>query len=208
MALYRANYEYYWVDSSSGEKTKIGNSSEELKNENYELSEQEIYLLKEIEELDEKFSAPGFSFFHENFVFYTRYYGESGPHISAEDWQDMRENFYKYNMDTKEIEQIKKQNADVHSGVSLEALMYIYPDLQEAISDKLMIEDKFEVIDRHSFDRLVYKNGRILFTTFYPSTLNYRAYLYEYIPSVKEIKMIMEAEFPIVSITFIKDYEQ
>ena len=127
---------------------------------------------KELAEIDDKFTfsesrlSSYYLLFYEDYIFYTRYYGESGPHISEEDQKDMQENIYKYNIYTKEIEQIKIEEDQFDLGfsvyVELEALNYLYPGLKKAISSNCNRSC--------DFGRIFYDNGRIFFSTYFSSS--------------------------------------
>ncbi|PKM57300.1 MAG: hypothetical protein CVU98_06790 [Firmicutes bacterium HGW-Firmicutes-3] len=181
--------EYYLVNSSLGKvKTKPFdiNSSE--------ITDAQLKQIKEIEGIDSKFSISGRDdylpykvFFYENYIFYTRYSGVWDPStVSEEDRKDFREYIYKYDLDTKELEQIKVQ---LHFGardvsVKREALIYIYPQVKQAILEK--IGKGFDYND------IYYGNGRILFTTYNSSSRKgTREYLFEYIPVKNETRKIL-----------------
>ena len=177
--------EYYLIDSSSGSKKK----TTEFEIENG-LSNKQIEQLQEIEKVDNKFAidkygqTPYYVFFYENFIFYTRYQGESGPQISEEDWQDMQENIYKFNIKTKQIEKISiKRDAGTHVDIKLEGLLHEYPNLEQAIAKNVSFN--------YSYGEVYYLNKRIFFTTYYAtSSQGISEYLYEYIPANDETKKI------------------
>lgn len=183
---------YYLVNSSLGIKIR----TTEFDIDAYETpSEEQLQHLQELAETDDKYIFSEsrlnlhYIFFYENYIFYTRYYGEGGPHISEEDWEDMQENIYKYNIDAKEIEQIKKEEDSFAyisgANLRLEALNYLYPGLKQAIADKCgRVGDK-----AFYFSEVYYGEGRILFTTsFSSSARGTTQHFYEYFPETGETK--------------------
>jgi hypothetical protein len=194
--------EYYFVNSSLGIKVK----TREFNTNSGELNDAQLQQLKEIERLDNKFTINKFGqtsyyvFFYENYIFYTRYKGESGPQISDKDWQDMQNNIYKYNIDTQEIEQIIAQRYFREIGASVnvkvEALMYVYPHLSQAVLSK---------IGSYNFGDAYYSNGRVFFTTYYSSTKKGTdEILYEYLVSEDKVRKVIRANSSIVEVEAIR----
>ena len=102
--------------------------------------------------------------------------------MTQEDWDDFKGNIYKYNIDTKGIEQINVQMNYEYSSVNVkvEALIHLYPNLKQIILEKTKT---------YNFGDAYYSNGRIFFVTYYSSSSKGTSeYLYEYLPTKNKIK--------------------
>lgn len=213
---YLSYKKYYFVNSSLGLKTKI----KKFDTEPNKISPIESQQIQEIKTKDDKFKIDEnwpkeilikWVFFYNNLIFYTRNTDRLDPStISDEDRRDFEENIYKYNIDTKDIEQIKIQTklTMLPVDIKLEALTHIYPKLKKAIiKQNEDIKNDLEVLktlNNDNYEHIFYSKDRIFFSTSPSSSINKKHYLYEYINATNTIKKITSTTGSIEVVDVIK----